>query len=338
MARRRRTTTARQPPAAERRAAQLPPVESRTPATEPGSQNPGSTPQHQAAGTPTSGRLLSGRLLPFLSRLHWRRRLLTGHRAGYRCRHLGRTQRCPPALLKAGAAQHRPPLGRTEWHSRLLPTAGAVGPGLRPDSGAPAPLQLAGFAALWIVVELLVMKEKLFARCENEVLPTIAALQNLVLKFHRPGSSAWPRGHVNFRLLGLREKHLRGPAAGLASRQLQYDVGGVGERRETSRARNSALGSCRCCRTHMVRGPGEIALVLLFPCLLAITFTCERFFHTLALAWLQVEGVTLDFLDDVLLLNLSLETAQSIFERLAFLHSNFCQWTDTSKLPNRVNH
>jgi hypothetical protein len=84
-------------------------------------------------------------------------------------------------------------------------------------------------------------------------------------------------------------------------------------------------------------GPGGRELVLLFTCLLAISLACERFLHTLAFARLQIEGVTLDFLDDVLLLYLPLEATQSILERLTFLHSNFCQMTDTSKLPNGVN-
>jgi hypothetical protein len=41
--------------------------------------------------------------------------------------------------------------------------------------------------------------------------------------------------------------------------------------------------------------------------------------------------VTLDFLDDVLLLYLPLKTAQRIFERLAFLNANFRQMNPTSK-------
>jgi hypothetical protein len=35
--------------------------------------------------------------------------------------------------------------------------------------------------------------------------------------------------------------------------------------------------------------------------------------------------VTLHFLNDVLRLHLALKTAQSIFKRLAFLHTNLCQ-------------
>jgi hypothetical protein len=43
------------------------------------------------------------------------------------------------------------------------------------------------------------------------------------------------------------------------------------------------------------------------------------------LTGLQVVGVTLDFLDDVLLLYLPLEPAQRIFQRFAFLYANLCQ-------------
>lgn len=57
---------------------------------------------------------------------------------------------------------------------------------------------------------------------------------------------------------------------------------------------------------------GVERLVLLFTSLFAIPFTCERFLDALLFAWLQVEGVTLDFLDDVLLLYLPLKAAQRI--------------------------
>jgi hypothetical protein len=43
--------------------------------------------------------------------------------------------------------------------------------------------------------------------------------------------------------------------------------------------------------------------------------------------------VTLDFLDDVLLLNLALKPAQCIFERLAFLYANLCQKIPPPNMP-----
>jgi hypothetical protein len=43
---------------------------------------------------------------------------------------------------------------------------------------------LARLAPLGFVFELLIVKEKLFPRRENEIRPAVDALQHLVLKFH----------------------------------------------------------------------------------------------------------------------------------------------------------
>ena len=72
-------------------------------------------------------------------------------------------------------------------------------------------------------------------------------------------------------------------------------------------------------------------LVLLFTSLFAIPLACQSCLHATLFTGLQVVGVTLHFLDDVLLLNLALKPAQSIFERLAFLNANLCQKGPTSK-------
>ena len=71
---------------------------------------------------------------------------------------------------------------------------------------------------------------------------------------------------------------------------------------------------------------------LLFALLFAAALSRQRFFYALFLAGLKVEGVTFHFLDDVLLLHLTLEATQSVFERLAFLQSYFCQLNYTPKL------
>jgi hypothetical protein len=68
-----------------------------------------------------------------------------------------------------------------------------------------------------------------------------------------------------------------------------------------------------------------LKLVLLFASLLAIPLARQSRLYAFLLAGLQVVGVTLDFLDDVLLLYLPLEPAQRIFQRLAFLYANLCQ-------------
>ena len=54
-------------------------------------------------------------------------------------------------------------------------------------------------------------------------------------------------------------------------------------------------------------------LVLFFASFFAIPLASERLFHTALFTGLQVEGVTLDFLDNVLLLYLTLKPAQRIF-------------------------
>ena len=64
-------------------------------------------------------------------------------------------------------------------------------------------------------------------------------------------------------------------------------------------------------------------LVLFPPLLLAQTLARERLFRAALLARLHVITVLLDFLDDVFLLHLALETAQGIFQRLTFLNANF---------------
>jgi hypothetical protein len=43
-------------------------------------------------------------------------------------------------------------------------------------------LGFASLAALWLVLEILVMEEVLFSRCKNEICPAVCALENAVLK------------------------------------------------------------------------------------------------------------------------------------------------------------
>ncbi len=65
--------------------------------------------------------------------------------------------------------------------------------------------------------------------------------------------------------------------------------------------------------------------ILLFASLLTIPLARQGSLDAALLAGLQVIGVTLHFLDDVLLLYLPLESAQSIFQRFAFLNANLRQ-------------
>jgi hypothetical protein len=59
---------------------------------------------------------------------------------------------------------------------------GLSGCGGRAEDGDP--LGLASFATLGLVLELFIVKEKLFPGSENEITPTVDTFQHLVLKFH----------------------------------------------------------------------------------------------------------------------------------------------------------
>ncbi len=74
-------------------------------------------------------------------------------------------------------------------------------------------------------------------------------------------------------------------------------------------------------------------LLCFFASLLAIPFPRQRFFHATLLTGLQIEGVALDFLDDVFLLDLPLEPAQCVFKGFTLLNSNFRQKKYTSRHP-----
>ena len=75
------------------------------------------------------------------------------------------------------------------------------------------------------------------------------------------------------------------------------------------------------------------ALVLFFARFLASPLACESSLNTLFLAGLQIKGVALDLLDNVFLLHLALEAAQSVLEGFTLLKSHFCQ-TDTPPNPS----
>jgi hypothetical protein len=60
------------------------------------------------------------------------------------------------------------------------------------------------------------------------------------------------------------------------------------------------------------RNGGPTILVLLLASLFTAALTSESFFYALLLAWLQIEGMTFHFLDDVFCLNLALKAAEGI--------------------------
>jgi hypothetical protein len=78
------------------------------------------------------------------------------------------------------------------------------------------------------------------------------------------------------------------------------------------------------------------ALVLLFTSFLAIPLARQRFLYAALFARLQVEGVTLHFLNNVFLLDLALKPAQRIFKRFAFLNTNLCQKLHLQTVPARA--
>jgi hypothetical protein len=98
-------------------------------------------------------------------------------------------------LLEAGSAQNRPALRRLERNCRLHLALRANRPRLSPHArtGACSPLRLALFTALGIVLELLIVKEKLFSGCENEITSAIYAIQHLVDELHPRVPRAAPR-------------------------------------------------------------------------------------------------------------------------------------------------
>jgi hypothetical protein len=54
-------------------------------------------------------------------------------------------------------------------------------------------------------------------------------------------------------------------------------------------------------------------------------FAGQGLLYTQFFAWLQVERVPLHFLNDIFCLDLTFKPAQRVLQRLALLHTNFCQ-------------
>src|SRR6266542_213180 len=111
-------------------------------------------------------------------------------------------ERNAPALHAAGArelpglealpAEDRPPLRRPEGDGGFLAARGAVGRRLDPLArdgraarGPRRALRFAGFAALWLVLEILVGEEKLLAGRPDELGTAVHAGEGLVLELHR---------------------------------------------------------------------------------------------------------------------------------------------------------
>jgi len=256
------------------------------------------------------------------------------------------------ACLKALPAEHRTPLRRTERNRGQFSASRAGGLSLnlgiavilarhwrRAEHGNP--FGLAVFTAFGLVFELLVVKEKLFSGCEDEIRPTIHTLQHLVLKLHFEDGSLRPFSRL--------------PTAGEQSAVMQAEnwvctsppqVFPLGSARHTPGRRvdttiTSMPEDDECDRPYCSstwwgpdwaepprEGAALPALILFFACLFARSFTSERSLYTFFFAGLQVEGVALDLLDNVFLLHLALKAAQSVLEGFSLLKAYFSQ-TDT---------
>ena len=92
---------------------------------------------------------------------------------------------CSFAAQEAFPAVDRTSLGRLERHRCLPPALGALGSGFRfgeAGTGGTLPLRFTRFAALGFILEVFVVEEVLFSRCENEIRAAIHAFENAVLK------------------------------------------------------------------------------------------------------------------------------------------------------------
>jgi len=95
------------------------------------------------------------------------------------------------------------------------------------------------------------------------------------------------------------------------------------------------------CQKQNWTGPIPVQHATLFDLparLFPIPLTGQRLFGPLFFSWFQVEGMSFDFLNDVLLLHFTLKTPQSILQGLTFLELHFRQrttpphWTKISAL------
>ena len=69
---------------------------------------------------------------------------------------------------------------------------------------------------------------------------------------------------------------------------------------------------------------GELVALLLAR-LFTAALACYGLFHPLFFAWLEVKGMTLNFLDNVLLLDLALKAPQGVLKGFSLLNSDFGQ-------------
>jgi hypothetical protein len=184
---------------------------------------------------------------------------------------------------------------------------------------------LAGFTAFGFVAKLLVVEEQLFTRGENKVRATIYTLQRPVLEFHASSlvrSATRKEGFPRRTLVLAPEKLLLHPGFG------PYRTGKCAG---LLLGRWSAADQCVTKAKAATTGSRPHCLFLFFACFLTAALARQCFLDPFLLTGLQVKGVTFHFLNDVFLLHLPLEATQSVFERFAFLQSDFSQLNYTPK-------
>ena len=97
-----------------------------------------------------------------------------------------------PLLLKALPTKDGPPLGGLKGHRGFFSTLRASGPGFGPIRNLSRscrtkhgnPLRFTRLAPLWFVLELLIVKEQLFACGKNKIGTAVDTLEYLVLEVH----------------------------------------------------------------------------------------------------------------------------------------------------------
>ncbi len=115
---------------------------------------------------------------------HFRNRFRTGGLRG--CAHRHRGWKRGTSLLEARPAEHRTTLRRLKRDRGFGGALRTNCPGFctHAVAGSGHALNLALFAPLWIILELLIVKEQLFASSKDKVVTTIRTLQYLVDEIH----------------------------------------------------------------------------------------------------------------------------------------------------------
>src|SRR6267142_251174 len=199
------------------------------------------------------------------------------------------------------------------------------------------PLRFTGLTSLGLVLEALVGEKHLFAACEHELRTALRTLQHLVVVFHEPLSPGPVPGRRLGGLCTREPKCLRKPVSGDAGRGSLGPAGtkpkqdpknypalrGPDSRKCGAEPRGKRIGGLNFV------GAACLNLIRFPPLLLAQSLPRKRFLGPALLAGFHVEAVLLDFLDDVFLLHLALETPQGIFQGFILLDNDLSHFINS---------